>query len=115
MRKWKVGVALALCVTASAAIYAQQQRGGSLTALDYAEIQQLYIRYNYGIDTHAGNGMMWAGTFTKDGVFELVGSMKIQGTEKLVEFAKLKPNAPPPDAPHHSLRLFSIPREYHAC
>ena len=100
MRNWKVAAMFAFCAAVSAGVYAQQ-KGGKLTAQDYAEINQLYIRYNYGIDTHADNGMMWARTFTPDGTFEVVGSMKMQGIEKLAEFAKLKPNAPPPDAPHH--------------
>lgn len=100
MRNWRVGIVLALAVAVSAAAFAAQ-KAKALTALDYAEIQQLYIHYNYGIDTHAENGMMWAKTFVADGVFEVVGSQKIQGTGKLAEFAKLKPGAPPPDAPHH--------------
>lgn len=100
MRKGMIGLFVLACVAASAGVLAQQ-KGGKLSAQDYAEINQLYIRYNYGIDTHADNGMMWAKTFTPDGTFEVVGQMKVHGMEKLADFAKLKPGAPPPDAPHH--------------
>ena len=48
---------------------AQSQRArGALTALDYAEIQQLYSGYAIGVDS--GNGDMFAGVFTPDGTFE---------------------------------------------
>src|SRR5262249_7884530 len=71
------------------------------TALDYAEIQQLYIRYNWGIDTHADNGMVWAKTFTQDGEFILNGGkQKYVGREQLAAFAKAKPGFVP-DGPHH--------------
>jgi hypothetical protein len=101
MSKWKIAAAVVLVGGAvSAGLYAQQGVK-PLTAQDYAEIQQLYIRYNWGIDTHADNGMMWAKTFTPDGEFILVGSNKFVGREKLAEFAKLKPGAPPATAPHH--------------
>ena len=86
MKQWILGgVLVALAV--SSGVYAAQKSKG-LTALDYAEINQLYIRYNYGIDTNGENGMMWAGTFTPDGVFELVGQKKFEGREALLGFAR---------------------------
>ncbi len=86
MRKWILGAAL-LALTASSLVYAGQKSKG-LSAQDYAEINQLYIRYNYGIDTNGDNGMLWAGTFTADGVFELVGQRKFEGREALLAFAR---------------------------
>ncbi len=86
MRNWTMAVALAAVAAASAGVMAQQKKA-TLTALDYAEINQLYIRYNYGIDTHGDNGMMWAGSFTKDGVFDLGGGKKFVGREALLGFA----------------------------
>ena len=44
-------------------------QGGTLSALDYAEITQLINRYAYGIDTCADNGYAYANLFTEDGVF----------------------------------------------
>jgi opacity protein-like surface antigen len=101
MKTWTIAAALAAALISSAGVAAQQTDKVPLKAADYAEINQLYVRYNYGIDTHADGGQMWSKTFTPDGVFELVGSMKIQGFDKLTEFAKLKLGAPAPDAPHH--------------
>jgi hypothetical protein len=59
---------------------AQTQRSGSegqqarpvkpaLTAMDYAEIQQLYARYAFAYDTAEENGEVYARTFTSDGAF----------------------------------------------
>ena len=68
---------------ALAAAQAQRTRG-ALTALDYAEIQQLYSRYSIGVDH--GNGEMFAGVFTPDGTFELP-SRTVQGRKQLTEIA----------------------------
>lgn len=86
MKYWTTAGVLAVVVALSAGVMGQQKKA-TLTALDYAEINQLYIRYNYGIDTHGDNGMMWAGTFTKDGVFDLGGGKKFVGREALLGFA----------------------------
>jgi hypothetical protein len=40
-----------------------------LTALDYAEIQQLYAKYAFAYDTASGNGEDYARLFTADGAF----------------------------------------------
>jgi len=49
-----------------------QQRGvttAALTPLDYIEIQQLAIRYAYGLDTGADQGHLYSDVFTPDGEF----------------------------------------------
>jgi len=70
MSKLKVLLlALTLPVLVFAAVQAQQGTKGTLTALDYAEIQQLYGRYAIGYDS--GNGDMFARAFTPDGTFQL--------------------------------------------
>ena len=56
-----------LCLAVMAA--AQTPRTTALTALDYAEIQQLYARYAFAYDTAEDNGMVYARTFTADGAF----------------------------------------------
>jgi hypothetical protein len=55
---------------------------GSLTAADYAEIQQLYARYNTAIDS--GDENTWASTFTPDGVF----NNNVTGHDALVKFVR---------------------------
>jgi hypothetical protein len=43
---------------------------GSLSAQDYADIQQLYTTYGHGFDSKADDGQMYVGVFTEDGTFE---------------------------------------------
>lgn len=59
-------VVCALAIGSVSLVYAQQHKGG-LTADDYAEIQQLYARYNNAIDSGDAEG--YAATFVPDGVF----------------------------------------------
>ena len=54
-----------------------------LTPQDMADIQQLYARYNFAIDT--GDAAGWADTFTPDGVF----AGRFTGREALMGFIKL--------------------------
>jgi hypothetical protein len=68
----------ALAFMASPAFAAEK-----LTLQDYAEIQQLYAKYNHAIDS--GDAETWADTFTADGVF----NKRFTGREALVGFIKL--------------------------
>src|SRR5580765_7338388 len=47
--------------------YAQQAGAGALTPQDFVDIQQLYARYNWALDS--GDAEAYASTFTPDGVF----------------------------------------------
>jgi|SoiMethySBSTD1v2_1073268.scaffolds.fasta_scaffold23323_6 hypothetical protein len=80
MRTFTLWTAAALTVGAAmlAAPQAQQARAGAqrardsataLTALDYAEIQQLYAKYAFAYDTASANGDDYARLFTADGAF----------------------------------------------
>jgi hypothetical protein len=72
VRAWVAGVAAvvsAAAVAASVAWGQQKIAGGSLTAADYVEIQQLVARYGYAVDTHAANGTAYADLFAPDGIF----------------------------------------------
>ena len=61
----------------------------TLTAQDYAEIDQLYARYSYGVDTQADDGWMYAQTFTTDGEFDFgAPSGPAVGREQLREMAR---------------------------
>ena len=65
-----VTTALVIGIGAASLARAQQKvTGGTLTAADYVEIQQLVARYSYAVDTHADNGYAYADLFTPDGVF----------------------------------------------
>jgi hypothetical protein len=76
--------ALVVGVAGSPSARAQQKvSGGTLTAADYMEIQQLVARYAYAVDTHADNGYAYADLFTADGVFG-----KTRGREALAELAR---------------------------
>lgn len=100
MRKRNIIVALAACAFLSAAVYAQQKgRVKPLTALDYAEIQQLYVRYNWAIDNGAEQGMAWAKTFTQDGEAFLGPNNTMAGWEQLAQFARKVSSGA--KAPHH--------------
>jgi SnoaL-like protein len=69
---------------------AQQPAGGvtELTPLDYIEIQQLAIRYAYGLDSTADNGYMYADVFTSDGEFVGRQVPLTQGREALARVAR---------------------------
>ena len=64
MVRWKV---LAALVVGLAVVGASPAAAQSLTPDDYAEIHELYARYNQTIDSGDAEG--WADTFTPDGVF----------------------------------------------
>ena len=69
----------ALCLVCLSVLVPAQ--AAELSAQDYAEIQQLYARYNFAID--GGDAEAWAATFTPDGVFNTFA-----GHEALVGFVK---------------------------
>jgi hypothetical protein len=80
------GAAVTLLVTAGVATFMgvqAQQRNQPLTALDYAEIQQLVARYSFAIDTGADNGYAYADLFAPDGSFG-----KTTGRDQLAATAK---------------------------
>ena len=102
MRNWKVVAPIALCAAAAGMVYAQQREAkGTLAPQDYVEIEQLYVRYNYGIDTHADGGLLWATTFTVDGIFHTTGRQPVQGREALTALAKARPNQPGSEGPQY--------------
>jgi hypothetical protein len=65
-----VGAAVSVVALVAPVVWGQQKiAGGTLTAADYVEIQQLVARYAYAVDTHADNGNAYADLFAPDGVF----------------------------------------------
>lgn len=72
MLKWQSMKWIAtLGVVSVLAAHAQPKstKATTLTALDYAEIQQLNTHYAQALDSCADNGREWANLFTPDGVF----------------------------------------------
>src|SRR6478752_2899670 len=72
-----VGIAL-FCGTAW---LSAQKAGGTLTSDDLVEIQQLYAKYNWTLDSGDAEG--YASTFTPDGVFN-----NNVGHDAIVKFAQ---------------------------
>ena len=54
---------------------------GTLTAQDYAEIEQLYWRYNHGGDFR--DNELWLSAFTDDAIFSVAGRRTLSGMEEL--------------------------------
>ncbi len=70
-RTLRIAIA-AVCLLSVASVGAAQGDGGTFTAQDYIEIQQLYAKYAQTLDLGDAEG--WADTFTADGIFgETVG------------------------------------------
>ena len=88
MRKW-----LALAVLAAGVgfvvVQAQQKKPSSLTALDYAEIQQLYAHYAYAYDSGALDD--YTSMFTPDGEFVITGGQTFKGSTRLAQLARSGP------------------------
>jgi hypothetical protein len=86
MRNVKAPIALIMSLLGVAALQAQQ--GGALTPADYAEIQQLYGRYAYAVDSVADNGEALAALFTADGVLADEAGKTYTGRSQLMEMAR---------------------------
>jgi hypothetical protein len=101
MRNWNVVASVVVCVAVSAAVYGQQQkRVRSLAPEDYAEIQQLYARFNWALDSTADDGKAYARTFTPDGEFIVNSIRAAAGREQLAQHA-LKQASGLAGRPHH--------------
>ena len=85
----KTAVVMAVLAVALVGFLAQDARTApTLTAQDHAEINQLYARYSYGVDTQADDGWMYARTFTEDGEFEFGAPEPAMGRAQLRELAR---------------------------
>jgi hypothetical protein len=84
----------------------------ALTALDYAQIEQLYAHYNHYIDSGKDEGRAFASLFTPDGVLN-TGSPElgaVRGTAALAGLARAL-GAPPPSvkASHYAVNIMIDP------
>jgi hypothetical protein len=80
MTRRVLALAAALIVGGGAWIGAQKAGGATLTAQDFVDIQQLYAKYNWSLDSGDAEG--YASTFTPDGVFN-----NNVGHDAIVKFA----------------------------
>jgi uncharacterized protein (TIGR02246 family) len=77
-----LSLVLAVLVVAAAGTWlAAQQKSAALTAQDLVDIQQLYAKYNWTLDSGDAEG--YASTFTPDGVFN-----NNVGHDAIVKFAE---------------------------
>src|SRR5947208_14079531 len=76
----KVWALLGVVIFSGALIHAQKAGSKTLTAQDLVEIQQLYAKYNWTLDSGDAEG--YASTFTPDGVFN-----NNVGRDAIVKFA----------------------------
>ena len=108
MSKKLVGV-LVVCVVVLALFVSQQvgQTAPALTALDYAEIEQLYARYAFSADWDHDDGEMWAGTFTEDGVFDVSAASEQRGPKLIQGHEELKASWSLDNAIHKTPRHFT--------
>jgi hypothetical protein len=74
----------------------QKAQEPALTALDYAEIQQLNAHYANALDSCAGNGNEFARLFTPDGSF-VTYNVNAEGREALAKFAGSPQYCAPPN------------------
>ncbi len=94
-----IGAIMAACAVLAIAVLGAQtkkaaptknalwtQEFGSLTPLDYIEIQQLVARYPYALDRAIRHGKDYAALFTTDGVFEGNGK-NLKGRDELAKAA----------------------------
>ena len=85
----KTTASLVVIALAFVAFLARDARtAATLTAQDYAEIHQLYARYNYGVDAQADDGWLYARAFTEDGEFDWGPPEPTRGRDALRELAR---------------------------
>ena len=75
-------LAAAAAILGTGLLRAQKASTTVLTTQDYADIQQLYARYNQAIDSGDAEG--WASMFTPDGVF----NTNTRGHDALAQFVR---------------------------
>jgi hypothetical protein len=91
---WPAVVGGVIGVVGLAVLHGQQRTAsGTLTSMDYIEIQQLVSRYAYALDTGAEGGYAYADLFTPDGVFIRSSGARVEGREALARLVRLNPQA----------------------
>jgi hypothetical protein len=102
LREWALPVLAGAAIGAIGlvVVHAQQRNAsGTLTSMDYIDIQQLVSRYPYALDTGAEGGYAYADLFTPDGVFIRASGARVEGREALARLVRLNPQAQRRSAP----------------
>jgi len=105
IRTWALPAAIGavIGIVGLVAVQGQQRSGsGTLTAMDYIQIQQLVSSYPYALDTGAEGGYMYADLFAPDGVFIRSTGARVEGREALAKLVRLNPQAQRRSAPGSS-------------
>jgi hypothetical protein len=89
MRKSLTVAALVVVGCAFALVQAQRTKTTGLTALDYAEIQQLYSHYAYAYDS--GTIDEYTNMFTPDAEFIITGGQTFKGPTRLAQLVRSGP------------------------
>lgn len=112
----RLGIVVAVVAAVAAGAYVQQAGAKEgvmeLTALDHAEIRNLYAKYNHYVDSGKDEGRAYANLFTSDGVFyiNLQSRRVARGHAELAAVAK-GAGSPPPvlKAAHHAVNIMIEP------
>src|SRR4029079_14452244 len=93
----KMLTALVLSAAVFATLEGQQRStaasaASAIPALDYYEIQQVYVRFNHALDSAEDNGNAFANVFTPEGVFVAASGARYQGRDQLAAFAREDPD-----------------------
>ncbi|MBM3778970.1 MAG: nuclear transport factor 2 family protein [Acidimicrobiia bacterium] len=112
----KVSIVAALVAVVAAGVYVQQAGAKEgvtqLTALDHAEIRNMYAMYNHYVDSGKDEGRAYANLYTPDGIFHINLQTKrtVRGHDALAELAR-GAGSPPPvlKAAHHAVNVMIEP------
>lgn len=88
MHRKMTGLLVVIALALVAFLARDASTAATLTAQDHAEINQLYARYSYGVDTQADDGWLYARTFTEDGEFHYGAPQPARGRAELRELAR---------------------------
>jgi len=101
-RRLLIGLVLTLGVVSFVAMRAQPKgaKKPGLTALDYAEIQQLNSHYAHALDTCADRGNEFADLFAPGGFYDNGKGHEAEGNKSLAAMAG-GPDCAPPKGPLH--------------
>lgn len=112
--KGPIVLGLAALITAGLCVWNARAKTGipSLTAMDYAQIEQLYAHYNHYIDNGKDEGRAFANLFTPDGVLDTGSPVlgAVRGTAALAGLAKKIGSTPPTvKASHYAVNIMIDP------
>ena len=112
--KGLVGLGLTVLITAGLYVWSAcaKVEMSALTAMDYAQIEQLYAQYNHYIDNGKDEGRAFANLFTPDGVLNTgsPGLGAVRGTAALAGLARTIGSPPPTvKASHYAVNIMIDP------